>query len=58
MWILIQNEKPPVGQFVKTKIDDGKGVRNESILKYNNKLWYGMDGLYVYWTPTHWFKKI
>jgi len=38
-----------------TKIDDGKGVRNETTLKRQGNLWFYPDmSMYVYYTPTHW----
>lgn len=40
---------------VLTKIDDGRGVRNEQPLKRLGNLWWFVDGeMYVYYTPTHW----
>lgn len=45
----------PAGEVVMTKIDDGRGVRNEQALKRNGSLWWYPDGsIYVYYTPTHW----
>lgn len=45
----------PEGVTVMTKIDDDKGVRNESPLRRSGRLWYFADGsMYVYYTPTHW----
>lgn len=46
---------PPEGQVVMTKIDDDKGVRNETTLKRCGNLWFFPDGsMYVYYVPTHW----
>lgn len=40
---------------VRTKIDDGKGVRNEQPLLRCGRLWFFPDrSMYVYYTPTHW----
>ncbi len=48
-------ETAPKSVVVLTKIDDGKGVRNEEPLKRLGNLWYFPDGsMYVYYTPTHW----
>lgn len=56
MWKKISEEHPPVGKFLKTKIDDEHGERNEQYLRYDGKkLWFGKDGNYVYYTPTHWW---
>lgn len=50
-----QESTAPENVPVRTKIDDGKGVRNEQILKRQGRLWYYADGsMYVYYTPTHW----
>lgn len=57
MWTLIKNEPPPNGKIVNTRMDDGHGIRNEQELKRNNSLWFVPDGsMYVYYTPTHWWK--
>ncbi len=56
MWKLISEEHPPINKVLKTKIDDGNGVRNEQELKFDGKLWWVPDGkMYVYYTPTHWW---
>lgn len=48
-------ESAPNGEVVLTKIDDGRGVRNEARLKRQGRLWFFADGsMYVYYTPTHW----
>lgn len=45
----------PDGEPVLTKIDDGRGVRNEQPMKRQGRLWWFVDGsMYVYYTPTHW----
>lgn len=47
----------PRGVMLLTKIDDKDGVRCTQRLKLgtdNNLFWCG-DGVYVYYTPTHWF---
>lgn len=52
-WLSI--ESAPDRQTVRTKIDDGRGVRNEAYLKRQGRLWFFPDGsMYVYYTPTHW----
>lgn len=54
-WIKISDELPPENIVVETKIDDGKGVRNQGKLKRKGKLWFFPDNsMYVYYTPTHW----
>lgn len=48
-------ESAPEGVVVQTKIDDGRGVRNEGKLLRRGRLWWLPDGtMYVYYTPTHW----
>lgn len=55
MWKKISEVHPPKNQVVMTKIDDGKGTRNEQALKFDGNLWWLPDGsVYVYYTPTHW----
>lgn len=45
----------PEGATVFTKIEDGKGVRNETKLKRQGNLWFFPDmSMYVYYQPTHW----
>lgn len=45
----------PEGVVVNTKIDDGRGVRNEQELVRRGRLWFFPDfSMYVYYTPTHW----
>jgi hypothetical protein len=51
----------PLNTVVVTKIDDGKGPRNEGLLKATQRspehrvMWWLPDGsMYVYYTPTHW----
>ena len=54
-WIKTNDELPPEGEVVETKIDDTKGVRNEDKLWRQGRLWFVSDGsMYVYYTPTHW----
>lgn len=58
-WIKTTDKLPPEGVVVETKIDDGKGCRNQTQLKRKGKLWfYSDDSMYVYYTPTHWRFKI
>ena len=46
---------PPEGLIVETKIDDGRGCRNEGRLYRRGNLRFLPDGsMYVYYTPTHW----
>lgn len=47
----------PEGVAVLTRIDDGRGIRNEQVLTQRNRLWWtgsGAGAMYVYYTPTHW----
>lgn len=60
-WRKCSDELPPTDLVVHTKIDDGKGCRNETKLKrYQSapgkaSLWFFPDSsMYVYYTPTHW----
>lgn len=55
IWIPVSDRLPEDGRVVLTKIDDGKGCRNEQKLKRLGRLWFFADGsMYVYYTPTHW----
>lgn len=54
-WIALTDETPPDGLVVETRIDDGRGVRNEQTLKRGGRLWWVPGGeMYVYYAPTHW----
>lgn len=57
-WIKCSDRLPPVGIVVETKIDDRRGVRNQTTLKLMpqcGRLWFFPNGkMYVYYTPTHW----
>lgn len=53
-WNKIQSTPPPEGTLVNTKISDKDGERNFQKMKFKNKLWFTDDGIYVYYTPTHW----
>ena len=56
-WIKTSDELPPENIVVETKIDDGKGVRNQRPLKRKGNLWYFPDmSMYVYYTPTRWIR--
>ncbi len=46
-------DSAPEGVLVWTKIHDANGCRNEQIMKRIGRLWFS-DGMYVYYTPTHW----
>lgn len=55
IWILCDDELPPDGIIVETKIDNERGVRNEQMLLRQGRLWFFPDrSMYVYYTPTHW----
>jgi hypothetical protein len=54
-WRPISKLLPADGVVVMTRIDDGRGVRNEQPLYRDGRLWFLKDGsMYVYYTPTHW----
>ena len=53
-WTSVNFASPPQGQFVHTKISDAQGERNNQKMKLVNNLWFGDDGAYVYYQPTHW----
>jgi hypothetical protein len=56
-WIEVARQAPTGGIVVNTKIDDDKGCRNETHLKFHRNLWWYPDGsMYVYYCPTHWQK--
>jgi hypothetical protein len=46
----------PEGVIIETKIDDEHGERNVAKLTRKGNLWFTdpKDGMYVYYTPTHW----
>lgn len=57
-WVSVNEKLPAQDLEVDTKIDDGRGVRNEQSMKLVGRLWYVPDGsMYVYYTPTHWRPK-
>lgn len=40
---------------VETKIDDAGGIRNQTVLVKQGRLWFLPDmSMYVYYKPTHW----
>ena len=50
-------ETAPENTVIRTKIDDGNGVRNVQTLKRMGNLWWTPDGsMYVYYCPTHWMQ--
>lgn len=52
MWL--PSEDAPNDVIVMTKIDDEKGIRNETTLKRVGNLWWTPDdSMYVYYRPTH-----
>lgn len=54
-WTQTEKQLPAEGVPVRTKVEDLKGTRNESILKRQGRLWFLPNGsMYVYYTPTHW----
>lgn len=57
-WIIVKDHTPPEEFVVETKIDDGRGVRNQANLKRRGSLWFlPDDSMYVYYRPTHWRRK-
>ena len=54
-WQSVEVETSPEGMEVETMIADEHGVRNETNLVRNGKLWFFPDkSMYVYYQPTHW----
>ena len=54
-WKSTATDPPPEHEVVETKIDDGHGLRNQTRLYRQGRLWFLADGsMYVYYTPTHW----
>ena len=53
-WTATSFMPPPIGVFVHTKISDKSGERNFQKMKFENNLWFCIDGTYVYYRPTHW----
>jgi hypothetical protein len=52
-WARITPAHPRDGMTVWTKIHDADGERNVQKLRRQGRLWFA-DGMYVYYTPTHW----
>lgn len=55
-WIpyIPKTQRPPFGRLVDTKIHDEHGERNVQKLRLDSSgMWFGPDGTYVYYTPTH-----
>ena len=48
MWKPI--ETAPENKEIWTKVED----RNEQRMTKKGNLWWTSDGMYVYYTPTHW----
>lgn len=54
-WIEVAKQLPKENVVVETKIDDGKGCRNEQELFRRGNLWFiPSKQIYVYYKPTHW----
>lgn len=53
-WIETSIKLPPENVTVETKIEDDNGCRNAQNLIRKGSLWYLDNGMYVYYTPTHW----
>ena len=59
MWIKTNDELPPEGVEVETKIDDGikDSPRNLQKLVRKGRLWFFPDmSMYVYYVPSHWLR--
>ena len=55
VWVNCKDKLPENGKAVLTKIDDGHGCRNQTVLVRQGNLWYFPDhSMYVYYEPTHW----
>lgn len=56
-WKLVDHNTPERIPIM-TKIDNGKGCRNEQVMERCGNLWWidaGKPGeMYVYYCPTHW----
>lgn len=54
-WVDAKVKLPPENIVVETKIDDGKGCRNQTKLIRKGNLWFiHNEAIYVYYMPTHW----
>ncbi len=56
-WNKLSVSQPPLGVLVLTKIHDDRSERNIQRMQRggeNGRLWFTEDGLYVYYSPTHW----
>lgn len=53
-WIKTVDKFPPEKEWIETKIDDGKIVRNQCRLMYFTGLWRMENGMHTYYIPTHW----
>lgn len=53
-WTRCDQKLPDEGVVVWTKISDSNGERNIQAMRRQGNLWYCKDGMYVYYTPTHW----
>lgn len=55
IWVSVDVIQPPENVPVMTKLDDGKGVRNQQLLKRRGGMWILPDtSVYTYYEPTHW----
>lgn len=44
----------PENTLVWTAIIDSEGIRNVQKLRHKKNFWFDSDGIYVYYSPTHW----
>jgi hypothetical protein len=57
-WNKITEIPPPENLEIETVVWDEDGKRNEQTLKKTGTLWFTVDdGMYIYYTPTHWRHK-
>jgi hypothetical protein len=55
VWTRVEDQLPPEGEVVDTKIDDIGGARNHQRLIRQGRLYFFEDrSMYVYYRPTHW----
>lgn len=59
-WIRCEDELPPTGELVMTKVvAEGESYRERKLIREQRSpevmsMWFLDHGLYVYYEPTHW----
>lgn len=54
-WNRIESGLPPEELAVMTKVDHGKGIEGQRLLKRRGNYWFSMDGnVKLSYRPTHW----